>query len=171
MELLTQNKWKIIGAVLFFVLGLAIGRYATPPEKITKIEIIEIEKKVYVEEKTKAESSKTYKHITEKTLPDGTIIKETVETDETNLYTENKVKSEEESVKSTSEEIFVGTQNKGRWLINGLAGIDVSRGMEGKLKAVMVYGIQVYYRILGPVHVGAWGTTTKELGLSAGLEF
>lgn len=171
MEFINKNKWLILGAVLLFVLGLATGRYATPPDKITKIETVEIEKIVYVKEQEKTEQNKTYKHTIEKTLPDGTVTKETTETDEKNLFVKEKEQSQEERASSNTEEKLVGVTNKGRWLINGMIGADVSAGIEGQVKEILVYGIQVDYRILGPIHVGAWGVTSKEVGLSVGLEF
>lgn len=171
MEFLNKNKWLILGAILLFVFGLSIGRYATPPDKVTKIEKVEIEKIVYIKEQEKVEQKKKFKHTIEKTLPDGTIIKDTIETDEQNLFVKEKEQSQEEKASSSKEEKEVGVTSKGRWLINGMVGADVSSGIDGQIKEILVYGIQVDYRILGPIHIGAWGVTSKEAGLSVGLEF
>lgn len=50
------------------------------------------------------------------------------------------------------------------WRLSGMVGLDIPGGHA-------VYGGSVERRILGPIHVGAWGLSTGALGVSAGVSF
>ncbi len=56
------------------------------------------------------------------------------------------------------------------WAITGLVGAQLG-GNTVLVPAPMVVGIVVERRILGPISIGAWGTTARAAGLSLRLDF
>lgn len=97
---------------------------------------------------TKKETSTTVK---EETRPDGTKIKETTT-----------ISKKEDSKKS--ETIKVVDNAKPNWKVGALAGFNLDTKYP-------VYGAAVEKRLMGNVFVGVWGTTDKQIGVSASLEF
>lgn len=82
------------------------------------------------------------------TAPDGTKIHEHIVKDETK--------------KKESSTTIV--ENKPNWRVAALGGYSFKSN-------TMVYGASVEKRVLANIHVGVWGTTERELGLSVGYEF
>ncbi len=50
------------------------------------------------------------------------------------------------------------------WRVGGLIGMDLTHGAP-------VYGLQIERRIIGPLHVGAWGLASGAAGVSVGITF
>lgn len=69
-------------------------------------------------------------------------------------------KSSESSKKTSQTEI---SNVKPQWKAQGLVGISA--------RDPMFYGADVERRILGPVFVGLWANTNKEIGASFSIEF
>lgn len=144
-------KLAAAGLVLA-LLGYAFGRYMQP----AKVE-------VRVEEKVKTvlvETSKKKKIKVKIIRPDGTIEEREVEEDVTI--------TEKERVREVEKEKII-TNAKPQWKAGVLAGLNTVHSKE------FSYGVQVERRIIGPVFMGVWGTTTnnddQSAGVSISLEF
>jgi hypothetical protein len=175
-----EYKKIIIAVFVALVVGVAAGRYATP-EKVIKekefvIKEVEIEKivKVMVKEeqkKTETKKSKTTKKVTN---PDGTVTEETKETEEDLTFIDRSEK-EKESKETSSEKSISGNSKKEtkfntkKVSVSVLAGI--KSGPEWYSYPETVFGAHIKYNFLGPVSVGAFGTTSNEFGLSVGIDF
>lgn len=185
-----QLKWLVIGGIVLFVGGLAVGRFGTPAKVETKTvtQVVEkekiVEKIVYVKDTSEQDKTNDNKkqqiHIIEKTLPDGTKTKETFILNEDTKYVEvdksshedtttDKVVDKEKDTKTTTD---TKTQTAvADWRISGMAGVNYGSVADMKLKDAMIYGGVVEKRILGPIYMGGFGTTSKEVGLTLGLQF
>lgn len=183
-------RYLVLSGCLLFGGGYLTGRYTTPEKIVTKTEtkIVEVEKIVekIVEKKIKdTDTNKEEKknqqiHIIETTYPDGTYKKETYILDTTTVVIKEKIKEEDNKVvdketnknkkeESSTEKIKEFAVSE--WRISAVAGVDYDKAFDGKLKDSMVYGGVVEKHILGPVYLGGFGTTTKEVGLSVGVQF
>lgn len=176
------SKTKVIVFVVVFVLGAALGRYATP-EKVTveieKVEverIVEIEKKVFVKDETKKTSVKRNTQTEKVTKPDGTIIEKTSESEEDITFATNKegesTEKGTEKTSSTSESKKTETKYDTKKLSASLmAGVKTDTPDNASFDNYLMYGVHVSYRFAGPFSVGVFGTTTSEFGVSVGLDF
>jgi len=64
------------------------------------------------------------------------------------------------------------TESRPNWSVTLLAGVqDGGKRLVDALPAPAVVGVVVERRILGPVSIGAWGTTARAAGLSLRLDF
>jgi hypothetical protein len=145
------ESWqKILLAILLaFGVGYGSGRYVQPAK--VEIKTQEVIKEVEV---VKHDTITVTKEIKK---PDGTTEIDTTITDkdvETTTIAD---------VKKTEETI---TNLKPQWNVRGLVGVS-----SFNFANPMVYGLNIERRIIGPIFVGAWGTTDKSAGLSIGLEF
>lgn len=166
----TENKTKLIVGLVLLLVGAGLGRYASPAKVEIKTETVEVEKivekKVYVEDAKKKKANKRQTHTIETTKPDGTKTKETFDLDESTTFVEThegettELNKEHEAVNKSDKTVT----NETKWQINALAGADIPR-------AVIVYGAQVEYRVLGPIFVGGFGLTSGVLGVSSGISF
>jgi len=175
-------RYLLIGSGILFVIGLAVGNFTTPTKTVEKIEtvevekIIEVEKKVYIEKENKKIYTKQQIHIIEKITPDGTYFKETFILNEGNVVVEKNIMVEvdkeiiqekEKTIKELKEQLF----DKNNWRVSALAAINWDK-FDGKdITDSVVYGGIVEKRVLGPVYVGMMGTTSKEIGITLGLQF
>jgi len=179
-----ENKITVFIAVACLVIGVAFGRWAAPEKVEYKKEIVEVtkeivvEKKVFIKEEIKKEDKKKTKIVKKITKPDGTIIEETIESEEDSSFVGNTEKdqtdssSESESSKSKTTEKET-TNDKKKLQVSILAGLEVDKSTEndpfGNYK--YVYGVHAAYSFFGPISVGAFGTTSNQLGLSVGISF
>ena len=187
-----MQKNALIGVIALVVLigAFAAGRY-TAPESVRTVEtvkVVEVEKQVVVvQEKVKVE--KVYvqneaqaihreEHTT--TRPDGTV--EVVKTEDINVtkvVTENNTQYvdrivEKEVVKYEDrivEKVKLVTMKKPDWMIGAMVGYDFKNLDATKFVSGLHYGAHAERRILGPVFLGAWGMTNRDLGLSLSMEF
>jgi len=97
---------------------------------------------------SKKETSTTVK---EEIRPDGTKIKETTTTSKKETSTKD-------------ESIKIVDNAKPDWKVEALAGFNLDTDHP-------VYGAVVEKRLMGNIFIGVWGTTDKQVGLSASLEF
>lgn len=165
-----QNKKLIIIGLVLLMAGAGLGRYATPARVEIKTEqvVIEriVEKRVYDAESKKKSAKKRQTHTIETTKPDGTVIKEVYDLDESTTFIEAR---EGETLESSNDRTEINkkdktVKNEAKWKANGLAGLDIPR-------AAPVYGGQVEYRVFGPFFVGGFGLTTGVVGVSGGISF
>jgi len=64
------------------------------------------------------------------------------------------------------------TESRPNWSVSLLAGVqDGGKRLVDALPAPAVVGVVVERRILGPLSIGAWGTTARAAGLSLRLDF
>lgn len=165
MELVKRFKTPL-AFVLAVVFGIAVGRFTTTPD--VKIKTVEVEKKIFVKETKKKTSKKKTKRVIEKTNKDGTKTKEVIETEEDVVFVDESTKTKTEKDKSSKSET---KSNTGRWIVSGMAGYNTNKEFYPSVSKASFYGVSVDYRILGPVHIGAFGTTTREVGVTLGLQF
>lgn len=146
----TPPNWKvtILATLIAGVVGFAFARYSTPEKIVVKTE--EVVKEVIKEKRDVV----IVKQMIER--PDGT--KET--TERTEERTENTTRTDREARTETKVD-----NKKPDWMFAVTAGISADRDAE------RTYGLSVQRRILGPVFLGAYGDTGKNVGISVGLEF
>jgi len=159
METSDKIKAAIIAAA---VLGaFAAGRYTAPAKVKVETKTVEVEKKV--EQKERDRHRETV--IVEVTKPDGTRER----TSKTVEDTETKTQKTDNLSTSTSQLSEV-TRKNSVLAVSLLAGArpEFSGGFS---VGPFVYGAHVSKQVLGPISLGAWGLTSGEFGLSAGLQF
>jgi len=146
-----MNKYlmMVLGAVALAGLGYSFGRYVQPAQ-------VQIKTQVQIKEVEVARKNVvTVTH--EEKKPDGTMIIDTRIEDKSTETTKTDTKEK------TTETI---TNLKPQWKVQGLAGISLDKSFVGE-----VYGVGVERRIIGPIFVGVYGKTSKEVGLSLSVEF
>ena len=184
-DFLKKHRITAIVGLIALIIGVSFGRYATPEKVVIKTKEVEVEKIVVVEKKVlvKEEVKKTAKrkNISTKkvTKPDGTIIEETNESEEDVTFADTKEKegsevlTEKEAIKTTKAERETKFDTK-RLKVSALVGVETDKvgGKSGLLKdPPMIYGIHASYSFFGPISVGAFGLTSKEFGISIGIQF
>jgi len=147
-----MNKYlaMLLGAILLAGLGYAFGRYAQPAKVVIKTEIqtVEVEKK--------RNNIVTVTHEVEQ--KDGTKIIDT--------RTEDK-SIEMNTIDQTVKQTETITNAKPNWKVQGLAGANYLHLTSDPL----VYTVDVEHRFIGPIFLGAYGRSDKEIGLSISVEF
>lgn len=180
-----ENKRSIISVLIALVIGVGFGRYATPEkvkveyEKVFVDKIVTVEKKVYVKVETKKTKSKKNKKTRKVTKPDGTIIEETIESEEDTTLANNKETGGEErgtskETSNTKKKVKDIKYDTKRLSVSLLAGVDApySHDIEVLHKRFgMIYGVHATYQFMGPFSVGVFGTTSNEFGISVGMSF
>lgn len=188
-ESIKKHRITIIVAIVSVIVGVGFGRYATPEKVVTKIEEVEVERVVLVEKKVfvKEEVKKTAKRQNTKTLkttkPDGTIIEETVTSSEDITFADSKSKEgsekslQTENTKKSQESKQTDFDTK-RLKVSALVGVQIKDSSNKPLGVLHdirnpdpVFGIHASYNFFGPISVGAFGLTSRELGVSIGFEF
>ena len=143
---MTLNKYVKNGVVLLVVAGLGYttGRYMQPAEVIVKTEIKEVEK-VRVDTKTR---------IIYRKMPDGTVER----------ITEEETKSSSETGKDTRTEQITKAKKSSSIAIVALTSTDFDFSKPE-------YALHVQTNVLGPLKLGIYGSTNKQVGISIGLDF
>jgi hypothetical protein len=160
-----NKKTIIIISLLLILLGAGIGKYASPEKVVTKTETVTVEKEVIKYRETNTENTKVDKVtvITEDISKDGTIHRETVQIDKTQIdkYIDkhlDKTKDSKETTVTQTEKI-----NQSLWHVSALASVK-----QGEIPS---YGALVEKRVLGSISVGAFGLTNKTAGVTIGYSF
>ena len=152
-----KHKVMLIGGV--FLVGLATG-YSMHPSKIVETDK---ETDVKQEEKDKQENKNKVVTIIEKTNKDGSKTKTTVITDRSVIDTKDNLNEVKDSDKEK-----ITTYDTSSLKLNVL----VSKSFEsGHITDPLVYGIGFDKKVLGPIWMGAYGYTNRNLGVSFGLMF
>ena len=156
-----RNKILTIGGV--FLLGLACGRYSLPSK------IVESDKEKDVKQEQKQTDQKVDKNkvtiVKEVKSPDGTITKTTTVVDKSVIDTDTHNKlNEQKDIDKEKITTYDTSSLKASLLI--------SKSFEtGHYTDPLVYGIGIDKKVLGPIWMGAFGYTNRNLGVSFGLMF
>jgi hypothetical protein len=142
-KFLNKNK-EALGGVIIIVIAFYCGKYSAPERIKTEIKVVEVEKEVKKSE---------HKTIKIKQNKDGS--KETIIISDTNTEEKSKEKTTEEK-----KEIIINAKTNISLLVGGAYPISGPH-----------YGLSVQRQLIGPITLGAWGTTNNNFGLSIGLNF
>jgi 23S rRNA pseudoU1915 N3-methylase RlmH len=142
-KFLNKNK-EALGGVIIIVIAFYCGKYSAPERIKTEIKVVEVEKEVKKSE---------HKTIKIKQNKDGS--KETIIISDTNTEEKSKEKTTEEK-----KEIIRNAKTNISLLVGGAYPISGPH-----------YGLSVQRQLIGPITLGAWGTTNNNFGLSIGLNF
>lgn len=137
-----NNRLQLGILLVAIAASVSVTRYFFPRIETQTVDVIKEVVKTDVRTITK---------IIEK--PDGT--KETI-IDHTDKSVENKDQKHTQT-----------TYAKNQWLVAGT----VQQNLDNGLNLQPIYGVHIQRRILGPVFLGAMGSTDKRAGLSVGMEF
>lgn len=135
------TKTVIIACFGSFAIGAALALYFKPNKNVVKTEY--------------KDRIVTQNHITTVTK----IVKVPGGAEETTTTVIDNSKTIDNKSGSMLQETVV----QKNWLVGAGAGLDTH--------LQPVYSVQMNRRILGPIFIGAWGTTSKSGGLSLSLEF
>lgn len=138
-----------IAALVLVLLGYATGRYVQPAKVVTETK--EVIKEVQVVNKNVVTTEKEIKH------PDGTVETDTTIQDKS---------TEQSTTLDNKDTLTTVTNAKPQWRLSAMAGKRSGQSLDQPM-----YGAIVERRILGPIFVGAWGTSGRDGGISVGLEF
>jgi hypothetical protein len=160
-----NKRTVVIVSLLLVSLGAGIGKYASPEKVVTKTETITVEKEVIKYKESGSENTKVDKVtvIVEDISKDGTIHRETVQVDKTQI--DKFISKELDKKKETDTTVVTETEktNQALWHISALASVK-----QGEIPS---YGALVEKRVLGPISVGAFGLTNKTAGITIGYSF
>lgn len=146
MKQLAPVRTLLILSLVLLLAGYGTGRYLQPAK-------VEIQKEEVVKE---VEVIKRDVVVRER------IVRQKDGTEVTERTTEDKSTESSKKEKETKEESTV-TNKKPDWRVNALGAL-----VPGLVPS---YGVQVERRVLGPIHVGAFGLTNSTFGISVGIEF
>jgi hypothetical protein len=152
-----------------FVIGAASGYYLSPTKVTVRTEIKEVVKEVERKEKDSKKDKKNDKIviIVETILPDGTKKKETKIVDKGTITIDTSETSERETDKTTDTKTEKVTERaRDSFQVYGIAGVKMTDWAAGP-----EYGAGVTRRLLGPIWIGAYGTTRTNVGVTLGIGF
>jgi hypothetical protein len=168
-----QAALAVGAAVLLFGGGMYAGSRVAP----TRVQTRDVERVVYrdrtvsvavaAKTETRAETRHTVR--TRVTRPDGTREERTETTRGVDVERREATASaqtvERERLVYRDREVKV-ERARPDWRAGALVGVDPFHPLSG-----FVYGATVERRVLGPVWLGAWGLSSRAVGLSLSLEF
>ena len=161
------RKWLVGGVAALLALGLAFASGRFSKREVvrveTRVQTIEVEKRVEVAKAVVHHV--TIAHRTEHVVsrPDGTSeVTTTVDSRDQELLAADVAMAAEAARLNDVATSKVVEASAPDWMIGGVIGLN---------KDGLAYGAHAQRRILGPVFLGAWGTTRKEAGLSVAVEF
>lgn len=199
MTISPENKtrlWKAGIVVILLAGAFAGGRYSNPGKTVEHVvtqtvvqdHVVTVEKvvtqTVYVKQVAKNVQTDTV--VTKKA--DGTVVTETKVSDTTKIGVQEHQESSSQLSQDTklmestkTDSLKVTDSSKPQWHLH----VDGGAGARfvGQTTPVLVIGVGIERRILGPLYLGVWGQTTLGLlspsappyevagGLSVGLEF
>jgi hypothetical protein len=179
----TLRAWlvRVLGIVALLAVGVAVGRFLTPPKVVTRTETVEVVKEVVrvevreVKIKDFTLAARTHTRRVVETRPDGTRTATTERTTSTDTGTTERTASETgvstETSRSNSTVATKTVEARSSLRTGVLAGVVLTPAA----KLTPVFGASVDGRIAGPFWLGAWGMSnardTHALGLTFALEF
>jgi hypothetical protein len=191
---LTEQFKKVVAIILVCVVvllaGYGLGRF-TGPVKVVESEKIVYKEKLKVEAGTaKAETAKEVKkdnskvktHESSVTIkrPNGEVVifreKDTeslkaLESLKESLKNESsfsKLEKVSELDRTTKKETIFSKDN---WLLSAKLGVDLGHLDFVQPASNLILGLEVQYRLVGPVWVGLGGNTQKQIFISGGVSF
>lgn len=172
MQINRSNVFEVIATgVVLLAIFFGAGRYSAP----TKVETKTVTQTVYqdrvvekrVEVQAEAKERIVYRDRTVVSHPDGTVEhRDIVRTDDSDKTKDTDAVTQlaEHTTEVTKAAEKIVERVAPSWQVNALGGMTW-----GSWKPV--YGAQVQRRILGPLWIGAWGLSSGEGGISAGVQF
>jgi hypothetical protein len=166
------------GAALLLaaLVGVAVGRFLTPPRVETKTEVREVVRREVVEvvkEVKVATKATTRRTLTRREVkPDGSSVttRETVEAADTKTTAASQGSTVESVAKETTAATSKVTERRSSLAVGVLGGAAFTPG-----GVTPVGGAYVNGRVAGPLFLGGWGVTdgrsVHAAGVSLGLEF
>jgi hypothetical protein len=146
---------QILIALILVAVSFSVGRFTGP----AKVEVREVEKVVY-QEKTKKDVERTVERNTRETvLPDGTIIRETLQS----RNTKSKTDTDKNVTQETSKESV--TTNRPTWR----AGFGFNPEIPGYQEPI--YSIRLERQVLSELYVGVSLDSKKQAGLTISIGF
>ena len=142
-------NYTIVGAI-----GIAVGYFFIQP----KTKIIEKEKIVYVEKKEEKKNIKKITKTREEKKPDGTIITDTVVSEDDKSETKTSIVAKEEKTKETK---------KGNGVIIGAMIMDELNNLKSKDD----YGVLLAVPLAQKAYIFSTVDTQKRFGVGLALEF
>jgi hypothetical protein len=173
---MTLSKWTAIGSLLgVLVLGIAIGRFATPAKTLEQERIVTVDRDTeltwhaYIgRSESKIETKTAWKTVT-KWEKNGDVTQTAVAVQDKTEATKTEVAENDGKVKETVkyqdvEKIKIVESPRPDWLISGQVGSRFDGWQP-------VYGATVARRVVGPVFLSAWGQASglSREGAAAGL--
>lgn len=164
-------KNPIAIGVVIFVVGLAVGRYATPTKVTTKVvtKVVEVIKEVKVVDTVKSKENNTETHTIVTEFVDGKKVTETFTLNKDTTFVTNKESTKKESSKdSQTVQEKITEYLKPRWSV-GVKASTTTDLLDGP-----TYGLMLDRRILGPFSVGVQGDISgvnKQYGAYLRMEF
>lgn len=159
-----NTKQTLLLVIIIFLVGLAVGHFSLP----AKIEVHEVTKSIDTDKKTDDKNiiidANKDTVVTVTKFPDGRIVTETHYVDKS-VTTISDKKTDNNISKTTDDKTSVTTYNTQQYHLSLLAGKDVSN-----LTATTV-GFSIDKKFIGPISLGVFGFTNKNVGLSIGLSF
>lgn len=151
----TVNKRQIMVAIVLVATSYSVGRFTGP----TKVEVKEVEKVVY-QERVKKDSERTVeRNIRETTLPDGTVIKEVLQTRNTKTKTDSDTSAVRESSSSQT------TTNRPDWRI-GLGYNPTIPSFQEQS-----YSFRLERQLIGELYAGVQLDSRRQVGFSLSIGF
>lgn len=162
---LQEIKKQSILALIFVLIGAAIGYLGMPTKVITKTEIKEVVKEVEKKQQSKQNDKKVT--IIEKTNPDGSKTKETIIVDKGK--TDKTTEKDTDKTTEKKEEKIV--ENSGKWLAKAYVAHQFGADAKNSINGFYIVGVGVERKLLGPFSLGVFGLTNNIVGLSIGMGF
>ncbi len=158
----------LLGSLGMLGLGVALGRYATPPRvvTVTKVEVREVIKRVKVKDRAVTRTTTT-------------VVEPTPAGPKTTTHTETR--TDEHTTTNTDKDATTHTASttttghRPDWRVGALIGAELSPSVAPSL----LVGAHLERRLAGPVWIGAWGMVSPTpsgiragaVGASLGVEF
>lgn len=167
-----ELKQKIIIGVVVVATAFAAGRFSAPEKIKIEKQVVTVEKKVD-DDKINTKTNTDRDHHKDTTVveilkPDGTKETTTHTIDDDKVASKINQNIDDKSV-NTSEQIVKETKevtkSSSPVTISALGGIPLSF-----TSITPVWGASVSKPIIGPITIGAWGLSSREVGMSIGLE-
>lgn len=153
-----DSKYYIPAITL--TIGLVLGRYSLPFRKLTETASTDV--KQTSQASLKDTDDHTVKTVTVTHKPDGTVTTQTVIRKD--VQTETKTVATANDTKHSDTKTEVVYDNR-KTTVSGLAVTNLANPTS------LSYGVIIQERILGPVSVGALGTTSGMFGVTLGVTF
>ena len=184
LGIVKNNKKILVVALISLIIGVGVGRYATPEkvevryEKVEIEKIVTVEKKIYVKQEVKKTSKKKKTKSTKITKPDGTVIESTIEEEEDVAFADTREKEGSETSESNESSTRTNKTKETKYdtkrlRVSALVGVTSSSYMLSDPfdEYNVIYGVHASYKFFGPISVGVFGLTSNTIGLSLGFDF
>ncbi len=166
-----KAHWRPFAVAAALLVAFGAGRFATPPKVVTKTEtVVKVETREVVKTVTVTAAAKV-KVIERVVTKEGEVRERIVIREVTKKETEGEHKTDAVASETVKAEKIV-TSDAPRLTVSVLVGADLNPAWQPIPGAgPLALGLQVQYRIAGPVTVGVFGLHTGVVGASLGVTF